>query len=179
MTDSVLLLQKLYSANWKNVLIHRELRFGYLATDLLFDTDQGLLRVRGEAHMIKRPDVTTRAGDDIFSLWIEEFDLRNWWKPNKEPISLSDRWRGESVYGLMDPPREVRFYTESDFDYPILYPKDSVLKRCVALEFTSHIDEGACLLLTAEQKNVGVFTGGEAQVGKDYFIEYEPEGWAE
>ena len=87
---------------------------------------------------------------------------------------LAREWSELPVSRLFHPPRNVRFFTDEEFD-DVLDTREAILMRCVAMEFSAPEDPKPRLLITAEQCNISVFTDDECEENiRPYFVEYDP-----
>ena len=137
---------------------------------ITFQTTAGKITIIGEDHMLK--DKT-----DIFSLSVSKYDEKKWWPEIRAEEGVRDlarEWGELSVSQLFRPPRNVRFFTDEDFD-EILDTREAILMRCVAMEFSAPEDPKPRLLITAEQCNISVFIDDECEENiRPYFVEYDP-----
>ena len=113
---------------------------------IIFQTTASKTVITGTDHMLK--DRT-----DIFSLKIWNYDEEKWWPEFRAEFGVRNfahEWKNRLVSKLFHPPRNVRFFTHEDFN-EVLYMRETILMRCVAMEFSAPEDPKPRLLITAEQ----------------------------
>lgn len=108
-----------------------------LYLDVMFRTEKGNVRLRGNAHSDKE------GYDNSFALVVYENQDEGWWSPSSklDITSLSEQWKGTSFETLMKAPRDVAFKHD-----PLIhirqYPSKTFLDHFVSMELSKKTDEG-------------------------------------
>ncbi len=120
-------------ANWLDIFAMPVQNRPNVLLDLVFVTPDVEIRLLGEDHLL--PD-----GTEAFSLVGHQFSAGGWWKKLGEGVSttwvarnIKDELVQRSMGKLLYPPRNVRFYSESQLEHAITIP-GKLFAHCAAME---------------------------------------------
>lgn len=163
-------LRDLCDQMWLRIMVIGKPKPSKYSADIVFHAEARSVKVTGEAHILED-------GGDIFSLKIRDHDEQTWWPEFRRDYGVRDfaqEWKDRAVSRLFHPPRNVRFFMDEEFD-DVLYTREAILMRCVAMEFWTPEDPKPRLLITAEQCNISVFIDDECEENiRPHFVEYDP-----
>jgi hypothetical protein len=172
------LLRHLVEEHWVRVVAYKRLKASQYYPFVVFHTPKMSIVINGEAHM-------SEPGCDVFSLKIAEFDSGKWESELKiassssgSRLDVAATGANRSIEILYKGPRCVRFFTSSDFIDPMLHTRESVLMRCVAVEFFVEGAPDARLLVAEEGSAVSLAIGQDCEDHiRDYYSVYHPPGF--